>query len=147
MLEVDVQVRDSEIAGKGLFANQVIEQGTIWYYTSEETILRVNESQWNVLVASESLPTLKSDIARYSLYNKQENQMWVLLDNGRYCNHSSNPNSECFLHQIGSHQGFASRTLRKILPGEEIVEDYKTYESCPWKESDDSLYIPTAYKN
>ena len=51
-----------------------------------------------------------------------------ILDDGKYTNHENNPTASI---NFESEQGL-SVLLRDLEPGEEITENYLTYEHIPW---------------
>jgi uncharacterized protein len=54
--------------------------------------------------------------------------MVLIPDNGRFVNHSDAPSSGAGVNG----RLLYSVALRDIAAGEEITEDYATYDECPW---------------
>lgn len=100
----DVEVRQSPIDGRGVFALRRFRRG--------ETILR-----WNVAtrVPRENLDRLSAEERRY-LHPFDESTLLVVQSPERYVNHSCENNSEV--------RDFSDVAIRDIAPGEEITSDY-----------------------
>jgi len=109
MLQVKTKLDKSSIHGIGLFADQFIPKGTIIFKESNLTV-KFELDQYD----SFDGPT-KEYIKHYCYLL---GDVWrCSLDNDRFMNHSSNPNTEEPSHEI---------TLARfdIYPGEEITCDY-----------------------
>lgn len=81
----------------------------------------------------------------YSYYVKEVDRFEInlnflslvwLMDNSRYTNHSNQPNSgyaEVFRSDSQTVSSmFCSAVIRDVKAGEEIFEDYRPYDQCPW---------------
>lgn len=126
-----VEVRPSKLHGLGVFATAVIPRGTVWWAADIADTIRISRAQFDALVNSASSPmsdALLAAIQEYSIYVKALDLMILIPDNGRYVNHFDDPNS---LAQTTATR-LTSVALRDIEVGEEIVEDYSTYDWCPW---------------
>jgi len=124
-----VEVRSSDLAGMGVFAKQFIPKGTKWWHATINEFITYNKEQWNAIKSSYQTETVKDYVKcveMYSYYSIRLDSLVFSLDNSRHVNHSKNPNSG------GTPETpFACYTVRDILPGEEITEDYDGYR-CPW---------------
>ncbi|MBF0137611.1 MAG: SET domain-containing protein [Magnetococcus sp. DMHC-1] len=110
MLLVKTVIGPSQIHGIGLFANQVIEEGTL--------VGRL--TQWDVVVEREGLPQQLDDFFMdYSIFTDRATQtaFQTYCDNMRFMNHSKQPN--CLDRPNGD-----CVAVRKIYPGEEMTCDY-----------------------
>lgn len=126
-----VEVRPSPLHGLGVFAVTDIAAGTRWWSTHLDETIRISRSQFAALVESASSPAsdaLMAGIQEYSIYLKAHEVMVLIPNNGRYVNHSSSPNSMAGVDGTLLY----SVALRDIAAGEEITEDYGTYDHCPW---------------
>ena len=105
MITDKVEKRKSKIHGFGLFARQDIKKGEI---ISIET---------NFIKKPITEPLDKE----WKTYSYRYNDFYILpLDNGRFINHSSNPNViEAMI------------AARDIKAGEELTEDYSSYTEVP----------------
>ena len=126
-----VEVRPSAIHGLGVFAAADIPSGTVWWTADVAEMITISRPQFEALVGSASSPAsdaLIAGIQEYSFYVEDLDLMILIPDDGRYVNHSDQPNSVATV--VGTR--LASTAGRDIAAGEEIVEDYATYDFCPW---------------
>ena len=117
MLLVPTYVGPSTIEGVGVFAAERIPAGAeIWRLDpSLDRLIRKSD-------VAALPPILGTFVERYGYpYPHDPEQIVVELDNGRFMNHSSEPNS-CF---ADPDTGF---TLREIEAGEEILCDYSEFD-------------------
>jgi hypothetical protein len=129
MLIAKCTVKPSSIAGVGLFADQDIEKGQIvWHYTPETCVI-FTRAVFDTLVAShhKTESFLIKYILTYSYYVETFNGLVLCLDNARFVNHCSKPNM-----WGGTSGGQYSIALRDIKQGEELTENYASYDSNPW---------------
>ena len=127
------EVRLSSIAGLGLFAKTFIPKGTIWWSGNSSNMLLIHREQYeefeNSIIKSSALSeSLKKSFLVYCYYDKTSDALVLCLDNARFVNHSFTPNSG----STPDIHPFMAMALKDIYPGEEIVEDYTTYDFCPW---------------
>ena len=121
------EVRQSPIEGLGLFAKVFIPKGTIWWSAVPGCVLLITRNQYLTIknsIHSAIIDNFEKTILIYSYYIEQYDSLVFCLDNSRYVNHSFTPNSG----ETPDRNPFASITLRDIFPGEEILEDYTTYD-------------------
>lgn len=134
MLLVKTLVKQSAIAGVGLFADQDIKRGDIvWQYTPE-TCATFTQEQFQVLVNSfhKTEKQLIHYYLTYTYYQSFMNSLIFCLDNGRFVNHSEQPNlaTPSYLpRELGWQYSVA---LRDIERGEELTENYNTYDQADW---------------
>ncbi len=134
MLLVKTNVKASAISGMGLFADDAIQEGeTVWQYTSQTCSLITND-QLNVFL--QSYHKTEEKIIQYYLiygyYSAQVHGLILCLDNGRFVNHSEQPNLTYPLHISKDHAWKYSVAKREIQKGEELTEDYRTYDTNDW---------------
>jgi hypothetical protein len=126
-----VEVRQSPVHGLGVFAVAGIPAGTVWWSAELADTITISRAQFETLAFSAPSPAsdaLMSGIQEYSIYLAALDVMVLIPDNGRYVNHSDHPNSGA---SVAGTQ-LRSVALRDIATGEEITEDYGTYDHCPW---------------
>lgn len=126
-----VEVRPSQLHGLGVFALTHIAAGTRWWSVSLGEVITVSRTQFATLARSERSPAtdaLMAALHEYSIYLTSRDQMVLIPDNGRYVNHSDAPNSAAGVTATMLY----STAMRDIAAGEEITEDYATYDECPW---------------
>lgn len=126
-----VEVRQSPLHGLGVFAVTDIPGGTVWWSAELADTITISRGQFEALASSASSPAtdaMMSAIQEYSIYLATFDLMVLIPDNGRYVNHSDDPNSGALV--AGTE--LRSVALRHIAAGEEILEDYGMYDHCPW---------------
>lgn len=79
-------------------------------------MLAFETSQWPMLTV----------LQRYTYYSQEIDSLIYICDDARYLNHSDTPNS------APSSDRLASVTIRDVEKGEELLENYSTYDFCPW---------------
>ena len=125
------EVRLSPPHGLGIFATTLIPRDTIWWRARRSDVVSINRLQFEAIAASEQSPQIKAFIEaflEFGFYIKRYDTLFLIPDNGRYVNHSFEPNSAV----CPDLDGLCSITLRDIAAGGEICEDYRTYDKCPW---------------
>lgn len=135
MLLVKTEVRESPIAGVGLFAMENIKKGQLtWRYQPESCVI-LTEQQLKEFSASfhKGDHALMEYFSTYAYFVSQINGIVVCLDNGRYVNHSESPNmgSIIGLEKVPNawQTSYAHRDIEK---GEELTESYSLYDTSPW---------------
>jgi SET domain-containing protein len=122
MLHPHIEVRGSDIEGRGLFANAPILQGeTVWRREADEKYYSQAE-------IDQLTPEQKKNFYRYC-YQVGPDLFYGTPtgnanDDADYMNHSCDPNT--WFEPDGS-----MTALRNIAAGEEITYDYATSESRP----------------
>lgn len=134
MLLLKTVVKSSAIEGVGLFADQDIKQGQIVWQYSSDTCLVFTEKQFQSLL--ESFHKTERQVIQYYLtytyYQKYLRGLIFCLDNSRFVNHSEEPNLGGPSHHTSELGWQYSIALRDIKKGEELTENYKTYDSSEW---------------
>jgi hypothetical protein len=136
MLLVKTKVKESEIHGLGLFADQFIPKGTeIWRFTPGFDLKFTREQ---IL----SFPKLlQIHIYTYAWKSKKSGLYCHAVDDGKFFNHSENPNS--LSEYRDNEEEAVNVALRDIQIGEEITDNYSSFE----KENDhDSVIEEIALK-
>jgi len=116
MLYVKTSIGPSLIQGIGLFAAEPIPAGALIFRWSDAFGWSCPESEFGDLPGR----------AREFLwrYGWRSNGRWLLdVDNSRFVNHSRTPNMF-----VTTDDGITSRAARDIEPGEELTEDYSTFD-------------------
>ncbi|MCR4334782.1 MAG: SET domain-containing protein [Patescibacteria group bacterium] len=116
MLKVKTKLQMSHIHGIGLFADQFIPKGTItWEY----------DPHFDISYTEQELKKLpkwtKEQFLKYSYFDEKIKKYILCADDQRFINHSIDPN-------ILSTPNF-DKAGKDIQPGEELVCNYKDYES------------------
>jgi uncharacterized protein len=121
MLLVRTQLAPSAIHGVGLFAAEKIAVGTpIWRF----------ELNFDLLFSDAQIQGLaepaRQAFMTYTYYNEKLS-LWVYcLDNGRFLNHSDQPNT-AEDYRLDPIHG-VDFALRDIAQGEEITSDYRSFD-------------------
>jgi len=131
--------------GVGLFAKEDIPKGTILWKFDPDCNLFFTKPQYlhvRTMVeqgkGGEMMKLVLESIETHSWYDSESDSMSFLLDDGRNINHSDNPSSisDIFLLPSAeqglngcSHSTVAAWDIKK---GEEVFEDYATFDICPW---------------
>jgi SET domain-containing protein len=117
MMLVKTYVAPSGIEGVGVFAGETIPKGeTIWRFDPRFDRTLTNEEL-------EALPDgVRSFLEKYSYPHHAEPGVIVLeLDNGRFMNHSTEPNTDFSQMDFGY-------ALRDIKAGDELTCDYVEFD-------------------
>jgi SET domain-containing protein len=121
MLLVKTRVKESKIHGLGLFADQFIPRGTeVWKFTPGFD-LRFTREQ--ILAFPE---TLQIYLYTYSWKSKKSKLYCFSSDNGKFFNHSDNPN--VLSEYRDGEEEVVTIALRDIQIGEEITDNYNSFE-------------------
>jgi len=121
MLFVKTKVQPSSIHGFGLFADEDIPEGTlIWKFTPGFDRKFTREE----ILAFPDL--LQIFIYKYCWRSKKSKLYCFSADDGKYFNHSDNPN--CLSEYSDDEEEVVTRALRDISAGEEITDDYNSFE-------------------
>jgi len=120
-------VKSSTTHGSGLFASEFLPKGTIWWRATPNELIFINKEQYDALRAlDDGKSAILKDIERYAYYIRARDSLAYICTGARYLNHSSNPNS------AATEDRLASVTLRDVACGEELLEDYRSWDACPW---------------
>lgn len=119
MLLVKTKIGQSKIEGIGLFADQLIPEGTaIWELTRGVDHI-FDAAGYDAL---KSHPGFES-VNKYIYKSKTGSSYILCADDARFMNHSKSPNTFS-----GPEDDAMTIALRDIQPGEEITCDYSTFD-------------------
>lgn len=115
MLYVKTKIGPSTIDGTGLFADEFIPKGTaVWKYNpSIDRLLTTDE------VANFAEP-IQERFHNYAFFDKKYGKYMFCGDDGRFFNHSENPNCD-------DSQDDITIAIRDIDQGEELTVDYTSF--------------------
>jgi len=125
MLLVKTKLKNSDIAGIGLFADEFIPKGTwIWRF-KKGFDLKVGKDYPG------SLPEpARSYFMEYAYQNPETMNYVLCADNSRFFNHSDHPNTDCIPDPEDEETAcIASQDIQK---GEELTVDYKEFDTDPF---------------
>lgn len=118
---VKTQIKESNIHGLGLFADQFIPKGTeIWKFTPGFDLKFTREQ---ILSFSE---TVQIYIYKHSWRSKKSKLYCFSSDDGKYFNHSENPN--VLSEYRDNEEEVVTVSIKDIQAGEEILDDYNSFE-------------------
>jgi hypothetical protein len=117
MMLVPTYVAASDVEGVGVFAAKPIKKGTlIWRY--DPSFDRLVPASW----LRKQTPTMREFLTKYAYPAHDQPDMLVIeIDNGRFMNHSLDPNTD-FTRIV---EGYAIRTIK---PGEELICNYSEFD-------------------
>jgi len=121
MLFVKTKVLPSKIQGLGLFADEFIPKGTIIWKFTPELDLKFTKEQ-----ISKFPRQIQEYLEVYCWLSKKSGLYCFSSDNGKYFNHSKNPNSLSAYYK--NEEEVVTKAIRDIQKGEEITDDYSTFE-------------------
>ena len=131
---VPYEVRDSPIAGRGLFATAPISRGTlVWRYVVGESVQEHDESSLRARLQGLSKEEIVDLLEHIYVW---EGLAIEILDDAKIWNHAAD-------HNTGNHpdeasglgDGMSSYARRDIAVGEELTDDYATFGELPWYEA------------
>ncbi len=136
MILVKTKIANSKIHGIGLFADEFIPKGTeIWKFTPGFDIKFTREQ----ILAFPDL--LQIYIYKYAWRSKKTKLYCFSSDNGKYFNHSENPN--VVSEHRESEDEVVTIAIKDIQIGEEILDNYSSFE---YEKSDDDVLDEIAEK-
>lgn len=148
-------VRNSDVAGRGLFALEDIPAGAHWWVADEGVkgvpcegftnlpIIVANKDNIKDVICQTPRNELE-DLLMYSMYYHDGDVLMILRDGCGVVNHSNKPNSKLVLNPEGDWKKLKSVALRDIKAGEEILENYSLYskKNVEWIEEVYRQYLP-----
>ncbi|MCR4327585.1 MAG: SET domain-containing protein [Nanoarchaeota archaeon] len=121
MLYIETFIGPSKIQGIGLFANEFVKKETIiWKFTLGFDLKFTKEE------ISLFPPQIQSYLKKYSWLSDKSGKYCFCSDEGKYCNHSYNPNVLSAYYE--GEEEVVSKALRDIEKGEEITDNYSSFE-------------------
>jgi len=120
MMQVPCVAKTSRLHGLGVFATNYIKEGTVIWSFNPLIDRPITFEEFA------TLPKRIQDYVAHYSYEIAEDKLYVFCgDDGRYMNHSDNPNTK----GVDSKDGYGI-TIAKcdIKPGEEITCDYREFD-------------------
>jgi hypothetical protein len=125
------EVRSSSTHNLGVFAKIPIPRQTVWWRVRLCDLIHVRRGHLEALggsARSARADSFVTAILEFGYYIAKFDTLFFIPDDGRYVNHSFEPNSAV----CPDSDGLCSYALCDIAAGEEILEDYTRYDNCPW---------------
>jgi len=130
IMQIKYQVKEGKY-GMGIFVDEDIKKGTLIWKYNQDVNVRVICKSWD----GES--DLRQYLTTFPSYEQKQDLLihmycehgycHQLLDDCQFWNHSDNPNTGC-----NGPDPFNAYALRDIQKGEELLDDYGTYEWPDW---------------
>ncbi len=132
MLIVPTLVKQSTVAGLGLFADRYIAKGTIiWKFNPVIDILYTPEEVKNMQ------EEVRSIIMHFAFLSKVSGMYVLPIDSDRFMNHSLNNNIDSVF--VDGERELLGVANRDIQAGEEILANYMTFDANDALSSDEYL--------
>ena len=122
--------------GNGLFLSVDVPKGSVyWHYQRGVNTWGVQKQTWKTFLQSEIERSETSKNWKYGFliecyYNNDNDAIEVCLDNTRFTNHPDSPEGSLFNNTYADNNCYFNVDVPK---GTEIVENYYTYDECPWE--------------
>ena len=138
-MNVPYELCDSPIAGRGIFASAPIARGTlVWKYVPGESVLEHDEASLRKRLQGswdEEIIDLLEHIYVWDGFAIE------ILDDAKVWNHAADHNTGNHPDEAdGAGDGVSSYARRDIAAGEELTDDYATFDELPWFEEICSQY-------
>lgn len=128
MLLVRTRVKESEVHGLGLFADEFIPEGTeIWRFTPGFDLKFTRD---DILAFPEALQIY---LCKYAWHSKKTGLYCLSSDNGKHFNHSNDPNARSEYRD--AEEEVVTVAVKEINSGEEIFDDYSSFEEAHCEEN------------
>jgi uncharacterized protein len=121
MLLVRTELKESNIHGIGLFAKEFIPKNTIIWRFTPGFDLKFSKEQ--ILILPD---LLKIYICKYAWKSTKSKLYCFSSDNGKFFNHSNNPNTNSFYKS--DEEEVITIAIRDIKIGDEITDNYESFE-------------------
>jgi SET domain-containing protein len=126
MITVRISVGPSQIHGLGCIAEEEIRTGQlVWKFQPGFDLALKKEF-------IDSLPAgARENVLNYAYISKTTGDYILCSDDSKFTNHSPMPNVKCVIPEGGAPNELVCHATRTILPGEEITNDYRDFDSSP----------------
>ena len=121
MLFVKTKALPSRINGIGLFADEFIPKGAIIWKFTPGFDLKFTKGQIKKFPKQ-----VQEYLEIYCWRSKKSHKYCFSSDNGKYFNHSKNPNSLSAYYK--NEEEVVTKAIQDIQKGEEITDNYSTFE-------------------
>lgn len=122
MVPYEIKMCADKKKGFGVFATKDILKGTLVWKWDPKDHIALHEETLKAILKRMDTDKQRHDYLQYC-YTQEPGQVVYELDNGKFTNHSKDPNTGIdFYHDMTMQHNFALRDIRK---GEEITEDYE----------------------
>ncbi|KAG8460018.1 hypothetical protein KFE25_011067 [Diacronema lutheri] len=127
-MQIAYDLKESTIAGLGLFAKERISKGALlWKYSEQSVRTYANADEVRAELARRPPEAVIHFLEHAYCW---DGLVCEILDDGRFWNHSKAPNTGTLPDDPAS-----SFALRDIEPGEELLDDYSQHDMLAWFEA------------
>lgn len=121
MLLVKTKIKESEVHGTGLYADEFIPKGTlVWKFKPDF------DKKFTAKQISEFPDLLQIYLYKYSWKSKKSGMYCFCSDNAKHFNHSDSPN--VLSEYRDDEEESLVFAIRDINVGEELLDDYSSFE-------------------
>jgi SET domain-containing protein len=133
-MQVPYELKQSPIAGLGIFATALIARGTLLWKYDENSVKEYEEAALRARLAPLSAAEAVELCEHVFCW---EGKVCEIVDDGKYWNHAKGSKQNTGNHPDGDAHGdgMSSYALRDIAAGEELTDDYALYDKLPWFEA------------
>ena len=133
-MQVPYELKQSPIAGLGIFATAPIARGTLLWKYDENSVKEYEEAALRARLAPLSAAEAVELCEHVFCW---EGKVCEIMDDGKYWNHAKGSKQNTGNHPDGDAHGdgMSSYALRDIAAGEELTDDYALYDKLPWFEA------------
>lgn len=129
-MQVPYELKESSIAGMGLFATEPLKRGMLLWKCDETSVCTHTAESLRAKLAALSKEDAKELLEHVYAW---EGEVIEIIGDGKYWNHSTTANTGNHPDE-GAGDGISSYALRDIAVGEELLDDYSAHSSVPWLE-------------
>jgi hypothetical protein len=124
-MNIHYEIKEDTFYGKGIYVLEDIKVGTcIWTYKLNDNVFEYNETESISYI--QNLPTLELQQRFLELTFGKGNILSLITDDGRYINHSDEPNCKT---DLVSGNCYAIKNIKK---GNQILENYNSFTHPPF---------------
>ena len=135
LMQIPYHIRSSPIAGSGIFATVPIKRGErVWRYEIGVSVTEHGDEA-SLRARLKSLSAAEAQELLEHVYT-WKGCVIEILDDAKIWNHSADHNTGNHPDEAsGQGDGLSSYARRDIKAGEELTDDYATFEDIPWYEA------------
>ena len=130
LAQVPYELKESQIAGLGLFAVKPVARGTLLWKYDGSSVKEHDEASFRARI-KELSPEEQLVLCEHVFC--WQGKVCEILDDGKFWNHGKGDNQNTGDHpDAGQGDGLSSYALRDIAAGEEFTDNYANYDDLPW---------------
>jgi hypothetical protein len=126
-MNINYEVRETSDFGKGLFTLENIPANArVWTYNLNENVFEYNAEQ--TIAHLQGMPNLAAQQRFLDSSFGKADVLCLITDDGQYMNHAAPPDFNCKTDLQTGH----CYSVRPILQGEQLFEDYASFSHPPF---------------